>query len=177
MLNIKADPQVGFALLWRKIHMTIPQKILFCTDFSPNSLPARQCACEYAKTSGASLAIVHVIDPWAGALASYGRNIPVLVQPVVDQLQEGIARSVHKDLEAMTQEFGPMLKEVKTYSRVGIPSEQIVRLAAEESIDLIVMGTHGWTGFRRMWLGSVAENVLRTAGCSVLVVRSASRGP
>jgi len=144
--------------------MMIPQKILFCTDFSVNSLPARQCACEYAKAFGASLAIVHVIDPWAGALASYASNVPVLIQPVIDQLQESVEKSVNADLEAMNKEFGPLLEEVKTYSRIGFPPEQIVRLAAEESIDLIVMGTHGWRGFRHMMLGSVAENVLRTAG-------------
>jgi len=77
----------------------------------------------------------------------------------------------------MREEFATMLKEVKTYSRVGVPAEEIVRLAAEEAIDLIVMGTHGWGGFRNMVLGSVAHNVLRTASCPVLVVRSSSSEP
>ncbi|HTY24065.1 MAG TPA: universal stress protein [Desulfomonilaceae bacterium] len=154
------------------------KKILFCTDFSENSLAAGQCACEYAKAFGASLAIVHVTDPWAVPLAFYVRNIPILIQTVVaDQLQKSVARSVNTELESMTKEFRSALKEVKTYSRIGIPSEQIVRLAAEECIDLIVMGTHGRTGFRLMVLGSVAENVLRTAGCPVLIVRFSAHEP
>jgi len=156
----------------------IPKKILFCTDFSENSLAAGRCACEYAKAFGASLAIVHVTDPWAVPLAIYVRKIPFLVRTVVvDQLQESVARSVNTELESMTKDFGSILKEVKAYSRIGIPSEQIARLAAEECIDLIVMGTHGWTGFRHMVLGSVADNVLRTAGCPVLIVRSSAHEP
>jgi universal stress protein A len=53
-----------------------------------------------------------------------------------------------------------------------VPAIEIVRLANEESVDLIVMGTHGWTGIRHLIVGSTAENVVRSAICSVLVVRS-----
>ena len=155
----------------------VPQKIMFCTDFSENSLPAGQCACEYAKAFGATLAIVHVIDSPARALAPYGSIIPFGVNPAVVQLELRVERSVDTDLESMREEFATILKEVKTYSRVGVPAEEIVRLAAEESIDLIVMGTHGWGGFRNMVLGSVAHSVLRTAGCPVLVVRPSFRAP
>jgi nucleotide-binding universal stress UspA family protein len=59
--------------------------------------------------------------------------------------------------------------------RQGVPAQEIVRVADEESADLIVMGTHGWTGFKHLLLGSVAENVLRTAGRPVLVVSACKR--
>ncbi|HEY8504976.1 MAG TPA: universal stress protein, partial [Gemmataceae bacterium] len=59
----------------------------------------------------------------------------------------------------------------------GDPATEINRYAAEASIDLIVVGTHGRTGAERLLMGSVAERVLRGAPCSVLVVKMARRHP
>lgn len=53
----------------------------------------------------------------------------------------------------------------------GLPDTEIVRAAAQLNVDLIVMGTHGRSGLKRMLLGSVAEKVVREAGCGVMVVR------
>jgi nucleotide-binding universal stress UspA family protein len=53
----------------------------------------------------------------------------------------------------------------------GKPAEEIVRYAREKGVDLIVIGTQGKQGIARLLLGSVAENVIRTAPCKVLVVR------
>jgi nucleotide-binding universal stress UspA family protein len=53
----------------------------------------------------------------------------------------------------------------------GVPAEEIGRTAALKGADLIVTGTHGRTGVRRVLMGSVAEQVLRTASCPVLTVR------
>jgi len=64
---------------------------------------------------------------------------------------------------------------VNTFSRMGIPANEIVRLADEESMELIVMGTHGWTGFKHLVLGSTAENVVRSANCPVLTVKSSAQ--
>jgi nucleotide-binding universal stress UspA family protein len=55
--------------------------------------------------------------------------------------------------------------------RVGGPAQEIVALAAEVDAHLIVVGTHGRSGWQRFWLGSVAERVLRLAHCPVLVTR------
>jgi nucleotide-binding universal stress UspA family protein len=54
----------------------------------------------------------------------------------------------------------------------GEPSEEIVRVAAEVDADVIVLATHGRTGLKRLLLGSVAEKVVRHAGCPVFVVRA-----
>ncbi len=154
----------------------IPKKILFCTDLTENSLAAGHCACEYAKAFGAGLAILHVIDPLLRAMALHERKIASGVGTVVvDQIEKAIAKSAKTELESMTKEFGSMLKEVNAYCRRGSPSEEIARLADEESIDLIVMGNHGCTGLWHMVHRSVAEKVLRTAGCSVLIVKSSPR--
>jgi nucleotide-binding universal stress UspA family protein len=53
----------------------------------------------------------------------------------------------------------------------GDPTREIVRLAREKECDLIVMGTHGWTGLTRLLMGSVAEHVVRKAHCPVLTVK------
>ena len=55
--------------------------------------------------------------------------------------------------------------------RTGHPVAAIVALAKRTNADLIVMGTHGRTGLKRAFIGSVAEHVVRLAACSVLVVR------
>ena len=58
--------------------------------------------------------------------------------------------------------------------QVGVPFEEIVKIAEEERADMIVMGTHGRGGLNRMLLGSVAERVIRLAPCPVLTVREAT---
>jgi universal stress protein A len=143
-----------------------PTKILFCTDFSENSESAGKCALEYSKAFGADLTIIHVIDSWAG-FPAYDYGVPQDIRNVVHKLEGG----VEAQLEAMVRTFSQAKVKAKACHRIGVPAEEIVQVAKEESADLIVMGTHGWSGFRHMLLGSVAERVLRAATCPVLVVR------
>ena len=144
-----------------------PKRILFCTDFSDNSEPALQCALEQAKAFQATLLIFHVVDSWTG-FPSYQNGVYLNIEEVVQCCKE----SAQANLEHIIDGHGEAPNGVMTYVRVGVPAQEIVGLADEESVDMIVMGTHGWTGLRHMLLGSVAENVLRTAKCPVLVVRS-----
>ena len=58
----------------------------------------------------------------------------------------------------------------------GRASQEIVRVASEEKADVIVMGTHGYTGMAHVLLGSTAERVLRRAPCPVLTVRAQNKG-
>ena len=60
-------------------------------------------------------------------------------------------------------------------SRIGTPAEEIVRYADARDVDLIIMGTHGRSGVAHLLLGSVAEQVVRTAPCPVLLVRHPKR--
>ncbi len=144
-----------------------PKKILLCTDFSDNSLPARNLALEYAKAFGAEIVVLHVIDSWA-SFPAYSENMPLDMRVVVKNLEE----SAKGNLDAVADECKLVIGQVQTRARVGVPAEEIVEFAKEENTDLIVMGTHGWTGFKHMLLGSVAEKVLRMAAGPVLVVRS-----
>ncbi len=147
----------------------LPKKILCCTDFSDNSEPAVRTAVDYAKAFDASFILAHIVDSWAG-FPAYSEGIPVDVRNVVRDLEE----TAKEKLENLAGELSAKIGKISTRSKVGIPAEEIIRVAKEESADLIVLGTHGWTGLRHILLGSVAERVLRGAHCPVLVVRSAA---
>lgn len=146
----------------------IPKKILFCTDFSGNSLLARSYAVDFAKTFEASLYILHIVNSSRLGYPAFEAGVPFDLQSVLLNIEE----SVQVAFNEIQSEYKDQLKEVVTISRVGVPAAEINRFAEENAIDLIVMGTHGWTGFRHLILGSTAENVVRTASCPVLTVKS-----
>jgi nucleotide-binding universal stress UspA family protein len=66
--------------------------------------------------------------------------------------------------------------KVHTIVTHGDPASEIVKIAKQKSVDIIVIATHGNTGWRRLAFGSVAEKVVRTATCPVLTIRSAACG-
>ena len=144
----------------------VPKKILFCTDFSKNSEPAKEAALEYAKAFGASIQIIHVIGAWP--VHAYRQKVSIPEHETVHCIEH----PVNADLEIIADEFRKEVKEVRTCTRAGEPAHEISRLAEEEQVDLIVMGTHGWAGLRSMLIGSVTEKVVPMAHCPVLVVRS-----
>jgi nucleotide-binding universal stress UspA family protein len=63
------------------------------------------------------------------------------------------------------------IENTKTSVRIGVPSHEIVEAAKDEDADLIVIATHGYTGWKHFCIGSTAERVVRAAPCPVLVVR------
>jgi universal stress protein A len=146
----------------------LPKKILFCADFSENSLPAQQYAIAYAKAFSAELFIIHVINASQLGYSSLGEGVPLDMRVALDAIQQ----SVEKAMSIIAQDCGREVASVETYACIGSPAYEIVRFAEERSIGLIVTGTHGWTGFKHLIMGSTAENVVRTASCPVLTVRS-----
>jgi universal stress protein A len=146
----------------------VPRRILFSTDFSENSAAARECAIDYAQVFSAELSILHVINSSQVGYPSLEEGVPVDIRSAL----EGIQQSVNKALELIGTECRQVLPAVSTHSRIGTPAYEIVRFAREEKMELIVMGTHGWTGFKHLIMGSTAENVVRMAICPVLTVRS-----
>ncbi len=141
------------------------KKILFCEDFSKNSEAARSWAIDYAKALDASIKIIHVIGTWP--VQAYRSKMRFYEQQTIEKVKE----PVNADLEEISQEFRKQGVQASYHTRIGPPSDEILTFAKKEHSDLIIMGTHGWTGFRYHVLGSVAEAVLRGAKCSVLVVR------
>ncbi len=144
------------------------RKILYATDFSPYSNQAYFHAIALAEGHGASLDIVHVFS--AASLRPV--VIDGSISPVVSFNPE--EREYWRGQLEQIRPVNPNIA-VQHVLLEGDPAEEIINYAAEASIDLIVMGTHGRTGLERLLMGSVAEKVLRGAPCSVLVVKLQKR--
>jgi universal stress protein A len=151
----------------------IAKKILVCTDFSDNSRPALELAAEYARAFGAELIIFHAIDNF---LAIDYTDFPDHVDWSA-KLQEILGhtqRAAEARLELIAKEYASEVRDVKTFCRKGMASDGIIALAQKESVDLIVVGTHGRTGVKHLVMGSVARSVLKRAHRPVLIVEGPS---
>ena len=137
-------------------------RILAPVDFSTNSSLGVETALDLARRFGAGLELLHVID------------IPVLPEfygPVMAP-SLNLKQATDRAQEKMAELAGSLGDDVdvRTDIRVGAAATQIVE-AAEEGADLIVIPTHGYSGWDRVLMGSVAEGVLRRAECPVLTVK------
>ncbi len=140
-------------------------RILFATDFSEGSSHALPFAVDLAVKYGAKLYIVHVIYDITKTAGWY---VP---QTSIDEIYRDIEKSARAELE---KSFTDKMREVSEFEYKvlkGTPYEEIIRFAAEQHIDMIVMGTHGRRGIDRVLFGSTAEQIVRNAGCPVLSVR------
>jgi universal stress protein A len=138
--------------------------ILVATDFSPASAGALEYARLLARTLGASLRLVHVVDDPLLA-AAWSEAYAFDTTELRDRLRRGAEAEIAKVAATITDV--PVATEVI----VGSPARAIIGRTAEPDIDLVVMGTHGRSGVSHLLLGSVAERVVRTARCPVLTVR------
>jgi nucleotide-binding universal stress UspA family protein len=137
--------------------------ILYATDMSELSKGAFPLACSLARDHGAKLIVLHVIPSGTHQFLT------------VAQLGQGeSAAQFEDDLRHDLQRHYPVAERVLINYKLGKgdPATAIIKVAEEMACDLIVLGTHGRTGFRRVLMGSVAEHVMRTAPCPVLVVRT-----
>ena len=135
------------------------KKILYPTDFSKSSDAGMHVATALARDLGAKMLIVHVEEPpaaYGGGEMYYG-----MPEPDMDAIQ------------AMLRNVKPTDPGVSYEQRLatGDPASEIVRLAKDENVDMIVMGTHGRSGLRRLLMGSVAEAIVRKAHCPVFTFK------
>ena len=142
------------------------KRILVATDLSDTSERALAAAVELAREHDAVLRIVHVVsdlstEPWA--VEAYGVDF--------DALMAEVCSRARGDLAALVTGITPPLADVRAQVLVGKPAVEILRDAASTRADLLVLGSHGRGPVRRAFLGSVADRVLREAGCPVLIVR------
>ena len=142
-------------------------RILVPVDFSPHSDRALRYAARLAALLGASVELIHVVDnPFAsGAWTSevYVPNLPEMLQSLI--------ADANKRLTPLKSMVASEKVNVETNVLTGQPAYTITDHARSGGFDLIVMGTHGRTGFSHMFMGSVAERVVRRAPCPVLTVR------
>lgn len=140
---------------------TIPiRKITVATDFSACSKTALRSAASIARQYGASIQLVHVLSPW-----SYVGS-PEVLPGAMDMAQADAEKQI-KLLEAAGALTGV---RHTTLIDSGSPADMVVRTAELDRADLIVIGTHGRTGLKKLCLGSVAEAIFRHAKCPVLTV-------
>ena len=148
--------------------MAAIKTILCPTDLSDECRPALLMACEWAQRFGSELHLLHVVD---GLTNPY----PYLGPPFNEAAawETMIRQKAHTALDAWPLPEGFATLKIVRELKSGSPITHIVEYARATGIDLIVMGTHGRSGFSHLLLGSVAENVVRCAPCSVLTVRPA----
>jgi len=139
------------------------RRMLVPLDFSLTSLRALAVAVPLAKQSGARLVVLNVIEPNPYATGMEGA---VLMLPDVS-----LARNARNQLAQVARRFIPQSVRHTALVRHGRAADVIVEIAEEKKIDLIVLSTHGHTGWDRLLLGSTAEQVVRQAQHPVLVVR------
>lgn len=144
--------------------MPTVKNILCAVDFSEGSGRVAAYAAALAKATGAAIQCVYV----APSLAEYvGFNVP---QAALDTFVGDVVASAETTMNEFIEEH---FKGLPTRGQVltGYPAEEILKAAAAQKADMIVMGTHGRTGIDRIIFGSVAEKVVKTATCPVLTVK------
>jgi universal stress protein A len=142
------------------------KRILVPTDFSAHARDALDHARSLAATFNARLTLLHVFEPINLAYESVSAQMVECAQRAEDDARELLA-DLYAEVKAAP---GPAAHAVFV---TGRPEEKIVGMAKKLKQDLIVISTHGHTGLKHLFLGSVAERVLRHATCPVLVLRMA----
>jgi universal stress protein A len=143
------------------------EKILCPTDFSEPSYGALKAANELALHFSSELLVIHVVAPVP--LVPAAPTVPVTFN--IPEYQQELEISSRKTLEDLVKKRVPEKIRVRTQVMLGEAADQIEKIADEEKVDLIVMATHGQTGWRRFVFGSVTEKVVRLASQPVLTIR------
>jgi nucleotide-binding universal stress UspA family protein len=142
------------------------KKILVAADFSEGSVEAVKSAVQIATAFEAQIILLHVLHDPADKPGFYSSK----------KAGRKVLRNMEEAASSMMEEFvGKHLKGwEKLEARIipGLPAEQIVRVARREKVDLIVIGTRGHSGLKRLMIGSVTDRVIRSCTCPVLAVHA-----
>jgi nucleotide-binding universal stress UspA family protein len=142
------------------------KKVLFCTDFSESSDCAFDYAFGIAKRDEAVLYILHIIsiNPHASYLDNY------MTKEYWDKLKVTMQEDLDKKYN---DQYLSQIKDktkVKFVTKSGREDEEILKFAGKEKIDIIVIGTHGRTGIEHVFVGSVAEKIVRRSPIPVFII-------
>jgi nucleotide-binding universal stress UspA family protein len=140
------------------------RRILVPTDFSESARKAFLYGLSFAREYEGELLLLHVVESLTMGYAS--DLFPVPMAEVFDEIS-GYAKAELGKLGAEAKEKGVVARELVVQ---GKPSAEIVRVAREETADMIVLGTHGKGMLDKALFGSTAERVIRRAPCPVLTV-------
>jgi len=147
------------------------RRILVATDFSPTAELALERAMDLARAHGSELALVHVMQPELPPLAT-----PEMVS-VPPDFEQILREACEEGLENAIRRVGEADLVATRHLELGRAARTLVELGDRLDADLILIGTRGNTGFKRLLLGSVAEEVVRTARKPVLTVHPGDRAP
>ncbi len=139
--------------------------VLHPVDFAAAPTTAFDVACALARDYGADLVLAHVVEP---AFASFDGSVLQMYPSGQEEPALALLRAVRP--------ADPKVA-VRHVVAAGDPLAEILRIAADATADLIVMGTHGRSGLSRVVMGSVAEGVLRRSACPVVTVRNLPPNP
>ncbi len=143
------------------------RKILLPTDFSGCANYALPYAAAIAHAAKATVICVNVVEPIVPAVGYTGMAEAMPIAEMSEQLEDSAERELPDVLNCDALR-GLKVEEVIGH---GDAAAEIVRIAADQQVDLIVISSHGRTGLGRLFFGSTAEAVVRHAGCPVLVVK------
>lgn len=143
--------------------MALFKNILVPTDCGPAARRAAEIACGIAAESGASITLLHV---WTVPLPSYAQGLTFPLEEM-----EAAGRQALDAEAARVREKCPSVN-VKTMLLPGLAFRAVLEAIQEHGFDVVVMGTHGRKGLEHLFLGSVAENVVRAAPVPVMTVHA-----
>lgn len=146
----------------------LPKRILVPLDGSDFSFRAAEYAINLAKLTGGEIICVHAIGnlPYIEYMAPTGLTVPSYIQEAKKQTEEWFSQ-----VKSKAAKQGVKVRAAETIFNLPSVAEPIINYASEQKADLIVIGTRGRSGLKRLVLGSVASAVVAHAGCPVLVVR------
>jgi nucleotide-binding universal stress UspA family protein len=144
------------------------RNILYCTDFSESAKRALPFAVDMAEKYGATLHLIHVYQE-PEHLAEFEISSQMKMDWV--RIAQSLGTETEKKLKALCGEISKEVKSCQYKMLRGRPYTQIVGYAKGNGIDLIVLASHGLSGWEHVLFGSTAERVLRESPCPVLVIK------
>lgn len=147
-------------------------KVMIAVDFSSASADVVETGCRFAREYAAGVVLLHVVEEGFLLLGMDGLTLPA---EDLDSIQAMVAARRRRGEEQMEQMLaiarGFGVEQVESVVLEGYPASTIIDEAAARGVDAVFVGSHGWSGIKRFLMGSVATNVVKNAGCSVMVVR------
>ncbi len=138
------------------------KNILVATDFGNASRRAAELGCELARQFGARLTLLHV---WTVPIPAYAEAISIRL----DEIEKEAVKAMEEEVDRLRDKCPT---PIRTLLVVGLAWRTIVDAIEEHKCDLVIVGTHGRHGVERLFLGSVAEKVVRASPVPVLTVRA-----
>jgi nucleotide-binding universal stress UspA family protein len=151
------------------------KKIAIGIDFSPESDIATRHAMDIARHVGAEVVLVHV-----GAILDQSLHVSELVHPSIKEWEHLVHQELAEDRRRLEEMRGRLRGQGVEISHVvcdGFADTALAETAGDIGADLLVVGTHGRSGLRRFFLGSISERVVRLSNTNVMVARALDNGP